>query len=298
VEFEPYHGQHWAFKDLSEASPMVVWEGEGMNFSKRVNEMDKLEADTERIRSKLDLLLHKAWTDTLTPEELSAFSTLVISSQGRKCWTQYMNARRASGTFKLTEIGFHSLAALFEKVLDVCFEEEDVLTTRSCIILSQTFYRGKGEVKEFVQSAIAQHPIWHKPGLWDSILSNAINSEIDKQHLCDSSSDSDMRNVVYAQLSSHAHLLSLFSVDRVEMMRVLQRRCLLHHLDEEETSGILELLNPKGLHEEREVKRSRSLELRTEESSQSSSDDSPSLPLAKLHDRRFSLIIPETLPSF
>jgi len=295
VEFEPYQGNHWAFRDLSEASPMVVWEGEGMNFSKRVNEMDQLEADTERIKSKLDLLMHKAWTDALSPDEVHTFSGLILAPQGRKCWTQYMNARRASGSFKLSEVGFRSLAELFEKVLDVCLDKSDVVTTRSCIILSQTFYRGKGEAKEFVQSAIAQHAIWRKAGLWDSILSDAIDTEIDKQSVCGSSSESDLRNVVFAQLSAHAHLLSLFAVDKTEVMRVLQRRCLQHHLDEEEASAVLGLSNARE--EEREVKRTRSLDLQPKEDSFSSSEDSPSLPVCKSRDRRLSLVVQIAPPS-
>lgn len=297
MEFEPYHGNHWAFRDLSEASPMVVWEGEGMNFSKRVNETDQLEADTERIKSKLDLLLHKAWTESISADDLRTFSSLILSPHGRKCWTQYMNARRASGTFKLTEVGFRSLAELFERVLDVCLEEADVVTTRCCIILSQTFYRGKGEDKEFVQSAIAQHAIWRKAGLWDSILSDAIDTEIDKQRLCGSCSESDLRNVVFAQLSAHAHLLSLFSVDKTEVTRALQRRCLQHHLDEEEASAVLGLTDARNEVGEREVKRARSLDLQPEEESVSSQEDSPCLPFAKSRDRRFSLLVPITPPS-
>ena len=289
VDFEPYQGRHWAFRDLSEASPIVVWEGEGMTFSKKINEVDQMEADIERIKAKMDLTLHRAWFSSLSSDELQSFSTLLLSPNAIKIWIQHMNARRASGSFRLSDTGYLSLATLFERVLDVCLATKDIVTTRSCIILSQTFYKGSGPDKEFIQSAIASHPIWHKPGLWDSILTDAIESEIDKQRLCSSASVSDLRNVVFVQLSAHAHLLHLFGVDGTEAVRVLRRRCLRYHLDEGETREIL------GLWEEtedrKEVQRTKSLEEVRFNSLEIPEEPLSAVSLSKLQSRRFSHVL-------
>ena len=221
---------------------MISWVGEGLSFEVSINQSEKFEANVERMREKIEQVMRKAWVEGVEGEDVDTFREVVDEGRGRKLWVSYMNARRASGNFRMTEEGFRSVGELMNIVLDACAHYFDTSTTRSVIILSQTFHDSSdSECRNFLQSAILAHSIWRTDGVWDEIVKEGIESEFEKQRMCGAEEyEGDRKNVVFTQLSSFTHVMTLFGVESQLARRVIEKQCLQYSFTPEERDNLLQ----------------------------------------------------------
>lgn len=216
----------------------------------------------------------QAWREILTSKELGEVRDIVKDQSGRRLWVSFMNGCRAEGKFRLGYQGFCSVAEIMNVVLDECERTADIATSKSCIILSQTFYHNKGIEKEFLQSKITSHSLWRSENVWDAIVKDAIEAEVAKREECGGEQASlDRSNLVFSQLSSYAYVMSLFGVETDMSRTVLERHCSHYQFSPEETSMLVGLSSAE------------SSPVLAEERSQSSD----SIPGACRHSRHISL---------
>lgn len=243
VEFQPYQGHHQAFRDLGEKSPLVAWVGADLTFEKESEKLGNGGSE-EMTRMRMELLMQSAWAGLLSQHETAQFQDIVREATGRKHWVSYMNSKRASGSFRLSEKGFECLAELFGIVLTRCEVDQDSATIRNCIILSQTFHHLAGSGKEFLQSRLLAHSIWGQEKLWESLVSDSIQSELEKGKLYGGAeTDTDRVNVVCTQLGSFVHAMNLFHVEPTEVRKLLERFRWEYHLSPSDLAPLLDFSN-------------------------------------------------------
>lgn len=188
------------------------------------------------LKAEMETLVCKAWSDILSSQELAQFRELVSQESGRKVWVSCLNAHRALGEFRLNYAGFCGLAEMMNVVLDECDSEGDIVTAKKCLILSQTFYHGDTE-KVFIQSKIMGHSLWRKPQTWEAVILHAIAQEVQTQKDCGCTElAADQQSIIFAQLSSFAHIMWLFGVDTDLSDAVLRKLGAKYKLSAEEMS--------------------------------------------------------------
>ena len=227
--FEPYVGTHPAFVNLEDRVPVIS----GANFA--------FEPPAE-VKGKMEKLVTQAWSDILGSQQLLVFRDMVREQWGRKVWISCLNVRRAQGLFRLNYGGFCSIAELMNVVLDECEAANDIATAKSCIILSQTFFNMPKAEKQFLQAKITTHTLWRRPETWDSIVQDGIDQELAKQRACGCTDlSTDHKSTVFGQLSSYAHVMSLFEVDASVAESVLEKFCASYSFTKEEIGLLLEI---------------------------------------------------------
>ena len=236
LAFAPYQGSHWAFLDLGETAPDLQWTGSELQIRPQTLRSD---SDFDETRQRIDSFMANAWRGEMAERDIEEFQLIVHESRGRRQWVSNMNCQRAAGKFKMDAEGFEAVAKAMNIVLDECEAANDITTGKSCIILSQTFHHFQGIQKEFLQARIVSHSLWRGEEIWNAIIKDGIDNEFAKQQICGAQSQesSDIKNVVFGQLSSFAHVMALFGVDHLVARKVLTEQCRTYSIDEEE--GVL-----------------------------------------------------------
>jgi hypothetical protein len=243
--FSPYSGSHWAFMDLGETSPELHMTGSDLQIRQQIPRSD---SDYDETRQRIDAIMASAWQGEMSEKSLEEFGVIVHEAKGRRQWVSNMNCQRAAGKFNMTADGFEAVAKAMNVVLNECEAANDITTGKSCIILSQTFHHFQGIQKEFLQARIVSHSLWRGEEIWNAIIKDGIDNEFKKQRTCGAHSQesSDIKNVVFGQLSSFAHVMALFGVDSLVARRVLTEQCRTYSIDEEEGVLLLGIFNEES----------------------------------------------------
>jgi hypothetical protein len=90
-----------------------------------------------------------------------------------------MNQHRIEGNFEIRTLpAFRMVVELLTEVVETAVAQQDMAIARSCIILSQTFYRLKNGTKYFIQSKLMHHTLWQQPDFWKSLIRQTIAEEL------------------------------------------------------------------------------------------------------------------------
>jgi hypothetical protein len=239
VEFRPYQGNHQAFQGLGEKSPLVAWVGADLTFEKETEKLGN--GGEEMLKRRMGLLMQSAWAGLLSQYEVIQIQDILAEATGRKLWVAYMNVKRASGSFRLSEKGFECLVTLFNIALTTCEACQDTATIRNCIILSQTFHHLSSSSKEFLQSRLLTHSIWRQENLWDTLVTESIKSEMEiGRRYGGAETEADQVNVVCTQLGSFVHAMNLFGMEQVEVRKLLEKFKWEYHLSASDIAPLLD----------------------------------------------------------
>ncbi|CAG9334580.1 unnamed protein product [Blepharisma stoltei] len=220
VDFEPYEGQHHAFKNLGTNPPLIDLPA----FEEGYDEQATQNAIEEMLRGEMDSIIQKAWQgDVLTSEDYNHFNNIIKDSFGRKLWSYCLNQRRNNGIFAIAEGGFNQIGLLLRSVLNECDRFQDSQIGKSCIILSQTFYKecdNPDSNKQYLQNFILDHKIWSNLEFWNKVIQTSIDEEVKNQEeleatKMENAEDTQQRikNIVFCQLVSYGHIMVNFKVD-------------------------------------------------------------------------------------
>lgn len=104
------------------------------------------------------------------------------------------------------------------------------------------------EEKIYLQTSIADHPIWKEIEFWESAMFNSINEEFAAQRIykleeSESISDTSMRqrNLIFGQLASYSHNMLMFNIDKTEVKNITSRFCRLYDLQSTQVREIIVL---------------------------------------------------------
>lgn len=241
--FDPYNGTHPLFR--SSAFPLLFHQDDWMDYF--------LAAERSLRRPEIDLIMRKVGLgEGLSEEDFVRFKAVLYEENGVRAWTQSLNRRRFESEFDINEAGFSDLGQLMNIALAACLDIKDNRGIRNIIILSHTFYKRNTSPKEFLQTAIVHHPCWKEVAFWRALLKDQIEGEFEQfAQLCMSEdlvsdTQSRIKNIVFAQLSSFSHIMQAFDFITTEAGDLLREYTQRFLLPAEETQAVLSAFPGQG----------------------------------------------------
>ena len=234
--FDAYNGTHPLFR--SAAFPLLFHRDDWMDYL--------LSSQSSIRRPEIDILMHKITTgEAITEVELTQFRAILMEENGVRAWTQCLNRRRFESQFEVRQDSFEQLGKMLEISLETCLHTGDARGIRNIIILSHTFYSSNTSPKLYLQSAILSNPCWKDISFWQTLLKDQIDMEFEQfAELCMneeqvSDTQSRIKNIVFAQLSSFAHIMQAFDFVTVEAGALLKEYTQRFLLPYEESQAVL-----------------------------------------------------------
>jgi hypothetical protein len=180
--------------------------------------------------SGLKKLLSNCWEGKLmNAQEKELATQYTKDAKGRKILADSVNYYRKCGQFSMKEKGYRAVTELLFQALDQAQMNDDIDFALNTMVLAQTFFLEQpnpsgGVIKAFLVLGIQKHPIWNVPGFWTKAINSAIKEELTTQHTQGLSEDERMmieRNIAFGKLSTVAHNMVQFAVDRAEIEKVV-----------------------------------------------------------------------------
>jgi tetratricopeptide (TPR) repeat protein len=190
---------------------------------------------------------------------LEEFKRLFEDEKNRTMFVKLLNLQRS----KVQDVGsgYDVLASLMQLNLDWCAKQSDVRTAKMVMIMSETFFRRRtthpfdqrAEAREYLQSHIKSHPIWHNPHFWEEAFFMSCREEVVK-HMAQAGGNSGVgqgfkhvySNICFGQMGSYALNMVNFGVS-IKMTRgFITRMCDVNGIDAVQREMLLE--NANGLH--------------------------------------------------
>ena len=190
---------------------------------------------------------------------LEEFKRLFEDEDNRTMFVKLLNLQRS----KVQDVGsgYDVLASLMQLNLDWCAKQSDVRTAKMVMIMSETFFRSRtehpfdqrAEAREYLQSHIKSHPIWHNPHFWEEAFFMSCREEVVK-HMTQVGGNSGVEqafkhvysNICFGQMGSYALNMVNFGVS-IKMTRgFITKMCDVNGIDAQQREMLLQ--NANDLH--------------------------------------------------
>ena len=226
-------------------------------FQVKYNYSQHDEIDSKN-NSTIHLIINNAWEGKTFHEEemmivqqnLKKFLKLMKQKKYRKLMLKSLNKFRINGKFILDDRSNSNLCELFNKILDEIYIHKDYESAKSCIILSQTFYKPADDINQkiFLFDTIENHQIWKNIKFWEQIIKCksyiylvSIREEINNQkHNFDNPDDEKKCNeyCIFGQLISFIYNMISFNVGIEIVKDLIMEFCKIHNLSDDLTKQI------------------------------------------------------------
>ena len=151
--------------------------------------------------------ISKLYTDKIPPitdEEVAEIEKLMDKKINRVIFIQKLSQFRTRGIFELPEREYTVLIKLFNKIIKTIEDDIDYDSAINIIILSQTYYKIKDGVKEYLQKEIMNNELFKSQKFWEMFANYSITKEVLNCKISDNAEDHDIEesysNIVFAQL--------------------------------------------------------------------------------------------------
>ena len=151
--------------------------------------------------------ISKLYTDKIPPitdEEVAEIEKLMDKKINRVIFIQKLSQFRTRGIFELPEREYTVLIKLFNKIIKTIEGDTDYDSAINIIILSQTYYKIKDGVKEYLQKEIMNNELFKSQKFWEMYANYSITKEVLNCKISDNAEDHDIEesysNIVFAQL--------------------------------------------------------------------------------------------------
>jgi hypothetical protein len=151
--------------------------------------------------------ISKLYTDKIPPitdEEVAEIEKLMDKKINRVIFIQKLSQFRTRGIFELPEREYTVLIKLFNKIIKTIEDDIDYDSAINIIILSQTYYKIKDGVKEYLQKEIMNNELFRSQKFWEMYANYSITKEVLNCKISDNAEDHDIEesysNIVFAQL--------------------------------------------------------------------------------------------------
>lgn len=189
-------------------------------------------------RKEIDFMIEKIWEDQiLTEVEFKKLNKRIKDPIGRKAWVWSLNHKRSQGRFKISNKSFNIISGLLLITLNECESGNDIAAAKSCLILSQTFY--KDTPKTFLQSSIINHAIWKNINFWEKAIDSSIKEELDKQNTDSFDSLSQTKNLITLQLISFGLIMMDFKLPTELILYIVNTLTQNYGIPSDDVQGIM-----------------------------------------------------------
>jgi len=157
-----------------------------------------------------------------------------------------INQYRSCGQCQITSNTYELLTKVFMAMLDYCLRHRKECNAKKLMMFSLTFYKTsspgpistnpekspKKEDKQFLNTAISNHPIWKDNEFWAGAILGSIKEEYatqQKYHLEETETDEETqtrnKNIVYGQLGSYSRNMLIFNQEKTEVKNLIIKFC-------------------------------------------------------------------------
>ena len=209
------------------------------------------------------------------------YSALFHHESNRTMFVKLLNLQRSK--VQDVGIGYNALSTLMCNYLDCCAKQSDVRSAKMIMIMSETFYRnrtvivgktktadphtkaatkaamaraalqleGRTDTREYLQTHIRQHEIWHNPHFWEEAFFMSCREEVRKHmerasELAAQKPEEFQRvyvNICFGQLGSYALNMINFGVS-IEMTRLfVEKMASVNNLNQDQKQMLIENAN-------------------------------------------------------
>ncbi|OMJ75521.1 hypothetical protein SteCoe_25299 [Stentor coeruleus] len=189
-------------------------------------------------RKELDFILEKVWdNEILTEDECLKLNERLKDPIGRKAWFWSLNHKRSQGRFEISSECYNIIGELLILALNECESSDDTAIAKTCLILSQTFY--KNSPKTYLQTFIINHTIWKSVNFWKNAIDSSIIEELNKQ-VKDSSHDlSQSKSLITIQLISFGTIMMDFKLPTDLILYIINKLTQKYKISSDEAQSIM-----------------------------------------------------------
>ena len=199
------------------------------------------------------------------------YSSLFHHESNRAMFVKLLNLQRSK--VQDVGVGYNALSILMCNYLDCCAKQSDVRSAKMIMIMSETFYRnrkvitgstvdagtdesrraalaadGRTDTREYLQTHIRQHEIWHNPHFWEEAFFMSCREEV-RKHMERASEIASQDpaefqrvyvNICFGQLGSYALNMINFGVSIDMTCTFIHKMCGVNNLTKEQRLMLIE----------------------------------------------------------
>jgi hypothetical protein len=132
------------------------------------------------LKKEKNLNLDEPEEFNMSEEELKLMETLLKKHHNIVVFLQQMNKFRSRGCLVMRPKAYVIFGKLFNLIMNIIIKDNDIYSTKSIIILSQTYFYKDSQKKEYLQMKIIHNKIFKNLKFWDDIFNLEMNLEIQK----------------------------------------------------------------------------------------------------------------------
>lgn len=171
-------------------------------------------------------IVHEIWNSKKI--DFKKLNILFKNADLRLIFLRELNQYRNEGLFILDKLSYDNLTEVFNIIINTSKKEKDFENIKSCMILSETFFKSINDNNILLQKEVMKNEIWKKKDFWEDIIEFSIKNEINnpKEYMVFLEEDEIKReervkNSVNSVLITFSYNMKLFKVPLKERKEII-----------------------------------------------------------------------------
>ncbi len=171
-------------------------------------------------------IVHEAWNSKKLDNK--RINNLLKNEHLRLVFLRELNQYRHEGVFLLNNISYDNLTYLFNLIINISKKEKDYESIKTCMILSQTFYKSISNKNVLLQKEVMKNEIWKKKKFWEEMIDYSIKEQINskKEYLVfleenEEKREERVKNVVNSVLITFSYNMKLMNISLKERKEII-----------------------------------------------------------------------------
>ena len=171
-------------------------------------------------------VVHEAWNSKKL--DIKKINNLLKKEELRLIFLRELNQYRHEGVFLLNNISYDNLTNIFNIILNISKKQKDYESIKTCMILSQTFYKSISNKNVLLQKEVMKNEIWKNKKLWEEMIDYSIKEEINnkKDYLLfleetEEKREERVKNAVNSVLITFSYNMNLINIPKKERKEII-----------------------------------------------------------------------------
>ena len=190
--------------------------------------------------------------DEITPikdDEVTHLLTLLNKPNYRFDFLKVLNLFRAQGSCEMPQREFEITKKIFLFIADKINKENDVLSSKLILILSQTFYIKENDQRIYLFKFLQNHEMFDNLAVWEKYLIEMIEDDLNRSNLeilndpkQEKNKKTAINNILLAHLMTFCHNMIDFGMKVENIKKIIEPLITKYNLDEDSIKQINELM--------------------------------------------------------